>query len=39
MSKKLNDSALQESVEAAKTTSKNKKATKERKESLSKRRK
>lgn len=39
MSKKVNDSALQESVEAAKVSNKNKKAAKERKESLGERRK
>jgi hypothetical protein len=39
MGKKLNDAALQESVETAKKTSKNKKAVKEIKESLSKKRK
>jgi len=39
MSKKAHDTVLQESTEAAKTTSKDKKAAKEKKESLGKRRK
>jgi len=39
MGKKLNDAALQEAAEAAKTTNKQNKAAKERKESLGKRKK
>ena len=39
MSKKSNDAALQEAVEAAKITNKQNKAVKERKESQGKRRK
>ena len=39
MGKKLNDAALQEAAEAAKTTNKQNKAAKDRKESLGKRKK
>jgi hypothetical protein len=39
MGKKLNDAALQEAAEAAKTTRKQNKAAKERKESLGNRKK